>query len=80
MVLPAGGWRDSPQLNMNIQVAAFASTLIALLAQLVLYRFAKPKLAITYALFYQKVYEDSTKAPAAPQVQQFPDLPSIDGE
>ena len=69
-----------PNLNMNIQVAAFASTAVALLLQLVLYRFAKPKLMITYALYYQQLCEASAKETAPSQDQSFPDYPHIDEE
>lgn len=69
-----------PNLNMNVQVAAFASTAVALLAQLILYRFARPKLMITYALYYQQVCEAGTKETAAPQEEPTAEFPTIDEE
>lgn len=56
-----------PGLGMSLEVATWVFTMISLLAQLALYRFAKPKLAITYAVFYQKIFEESTKQPDIPQ-------------
>lgn len=64
------GYLFLPGLSMSTEVAACVFTVISLLAQLALYRFAKPKLAITYAIFYQKVFEESIKQPIVPQQTQ----------
>lgn len=64
------GYLFFPGLGMSADVAIWVFTVISLLAQLALYRFAKPKLAITYGIFYQKIFEESTKQPDIPQEAQ----------
>ena len=64
-----------PDLGMSLEIATWVFTLTSLLAQLALYYYAKPKLAISYALFYQNIFDESTKLPEPPQPQPLPEQP-----
>ena len=59
-------------LPIGPDVAAWVFPIIALLAQLVLYYFAKPKLSLSYALFYKRVFEESLREPEPPKPQKMP--------
>ena len=59
-------------LPISTKAAAWLFPLSALLARIALYWFAKPKLAISYALFYQEIFEQSLKEPELPQPPQMP--------
>lgn len=58
-------------LPMNATIASWLFPIAALLLQLALYYYAKPKLIVTYAVFYRHVLEDNPKAPE----QQKPQIP-----
>lgn len=60
------------ELTAAIPYADCVFPIAALLAQLALYWFAKPKLAVSYALFYQHVYNDSLKEPEPHQSKRMP--------
>lgn len=59
-------------LPISTEAAAWLFPITALLARLVLYWLAKPKLNISYALFYQRVYDNSLKEPEPPQPPRMP--------
>ena len=59
-------------LPLSDAVAAWVFPLIALLAYLALHWLAKPKLEITYALFYRDIYEKGLKEASAYQLDQPP--------
>lgn len=59
-------------LPMSAEAAAWVFPIAALVARLVLYWQAKPKLAITYGVFYQKVFDESLKEPEPPQPKRMP--------
>jgi hypothetical protein len=64
------------ELGIVIPISAEATIwvfpVISLLARVVLYWFAKPKLAVTYALFYQQVFDQSLRKPEPPQTKRKP--------
>ena len=64
------------ELGIVIPISAEATIwvfpVISLLARVVLYWFAKPKLAVTYALFYQQVFDQSLSEPEPPQTKRKP--------
>ena len=59
-------------LPMSPEVSALVFTVISLAARLILYYFAKPKLAVSYALFYQQLSEQSLNEPAPPKPKRKP--------
>lgn len=59
-------------LPISTEIAAWVFPIVALLVRLVLYWYAKPRLAITYAVFYQSATEESRKEQAPPEPKQFP--------
>lgn len=59
-------------LPMSAEVAAWVFPIAALLVRLALFWFAKPKLAVSYGLFYQKVYAESLKEPEPPKPKRMP--------
>ena len=61
-----------PELTKAIPYADWIFPIAALLAQLALYWLAKPKLAVSYALFYQCVSDHSLKEPEPPQPKRMP--------
>lgn len=60
------------QLPMSDELAAWVFPIAALLGQLGLYYLAKPKLVVSYALFYQSVLEESQKEPEPPKPKRMP--------
>lgn len=61
-----------PELTATIPYADWVFSIAALLGQLILYWLAKPKLTVSYALFYQAVVEDSLKEPEPPHPKRMP--------
>lgn len=59
-------------LPIGPEVAAWVFPIVAFLARLALRYFAKPKLVISYALFYQGVLDESLKEPEPPKPQKMP--------
>lgn len=59
-------------LPINADVALWIFPIAALLMRLVLYYFAKPRLIVSYAVFYQKVSEGSLSEPETPQPKRMP--------
>ena len=59
-------------LPIGTQTASWVFPITALIVRLVLYWYAKPKLAATYAIFYQKANEESTKEQEPPKPRHIP--------
>ena len=59
-------------LPLSAETASFIFPIAALLARFVLYWLAKPKLMLSYALFYRNAYEESLKKPEPSQPKQMP--------
>lgn len=59
-------------LSIGAETAAWVFPIVALLARLVLYWYAKPKLAATYAVFYQRATVESTNEQEPPKPKQMP--------
>ena len=64
-------WLNIP-LPIDAKTAAWAFPIVAVLVQLVLHWYAKPKLAATYAVFYQKAADESMKSQETPKPKQMP--------
>lgn len=59
-----------PELPIGSELASWLFPIAALLLQLVLYYLAKPKLAITYAVFYQHTLAESVTQPQTPESEK----------
>ena len=59
-------------LPIGPEITAWVFPIFALLARWALHYFVKPKLSISYALFYECVFEESLKEPESPKPQKMP--------
>jgi hypothetical protein len=68
LILPALGIA----LPFSALTAGWVFPIVALLARLALYWLAKPRMAVTYALFYQQVCEGGHKEPEPAKPKRMP--------
>lgn len=59
-------------LPINAEIASFAFVIVSMLLRMILYYYAKPRMMVTYAVFYEYLAAESQQEPSPPKPMKMP--------
>jgi hypothetical protein len=59
-------------LPINAEIASFAFAVVSMLLRMILYYYAKPRMMVTYAVFYEHLLTENQQEPSPPKPMKMP--------